>query len=83
MIEALEQQIRSFIVERFLYGRSDVRLPSDASLVDESVIDSTGVLELVAFIEQKYGIEVGDSEVIPDNLGSVARIARFVQNKSG
>jgi acyl carrier protein len=83
MIETLAREIRSFIVERFLYGSADTRLPDDASLVEQSVIDSTGVLEIVAFLEERYGIEVGDAEVIPDNLGSIIRIARFVQSKSG
>jgi len=54
--------------------------PGD-SLLEKGVIDSTGVLELVAFLEERYAIEVQDDEVIPDNLDSVTKVATYVTSK--
>ncbi len=82
-MEKVEQDVRSFIVDRFLHGRADVPVSRDALLVDESIVDSTGMLEIVSFLEERYGIRVGDHDVIPDNLGSIARIATYVQRKRG
>ena len=74
--------IRAFIAESFLFGDSDA-LPADTdSLIEHGIVDSTGVLELVAFIEERFGIAVADAEIVPANLDSVAAIARFAASKS-
>lgn len=76
----VEKQVREFIVEHFLLGDgSDVG--STQSLLDTGVIDSTGVLELVHFLEKTFGIEVEDRDLVPDNLDSLSRIAAFVARK--
>jgi acyl carrier protein len=74
--------IRAFLVDSFLLGDDD-GFDNDVSLLDSGIIDSTGVMEVVAFLEETYGIEVADDELVADNLDSVSRLARFVVRKSG
>lgn len=80
---AVERAVTSFIVDNFLFGNaSDAPKPS-ASFMESGLIDSTGVLELVAFVEEKYGFKVADDELVPENLDSVANLAAFVVKKAG
>jgi acyl carrier protein len=72
--------IRNFIVENFLYGRQQ-DFADDASFLDNGLIDSTGVIELVAFLGEKYGINVEDEELVPDNLDSVINLSGFIERK--
>ena len=76
----LTEQIRGFILENFIVD-GDGNLENGISLLEEGIIDSTGVLELVAFIEETYHIKVQDEELIPENLDSVNNICNFIQNK--
>jgi acyl carrier protein len=76
----IQNNIHTFVITNFLFGQS-LDLQAEDSLLDNGVIDSTGVLELVAFLEEHYGIKVEDDEVIPDNLDSTARIAAYVEMK--
>jgi len=78
----LTEQIRGFILENFIVD-GDGNLGNQDSLLEKGIIDSTGVLELVAFIEETFHIKVQDEELIPENLDSVNNICRFIQNKSG
>ncbi len=73
-------QIRHFIVENFLFG-NDENLSNDTSFLDEGIIDSTGVLELVTFIEENFAIKIRDDELVPENLDSISNITKFVQTK--
>lgn len=75
----IEQEIRSFITRTFLFG-SDDSLTEDVPLPG-SVIDSQGAIELVAFIQQHFSVEVHDEEVTIDNLASVKSIAALIENK--
>ena len=77
----LRAEVRRFIVDSFLFGQPDERLTDAASFLDAGLIDSTGVLELIAFLERCYGIVVGDDDIVPSNLDSVDRVARFVDRK--
>jgi acyl carrier protein len=77
----VEREVRRFLDETFPLARSGFSVESDASLVDAGIIDSTGVLELVEFLEESYGIHVGDDELTPENLDSIDRIAAFVERK--
>ncbi|MCO5732570.1 acyl carrier protein [Rhizobium sp. SSA_523] len=72
--------LRGFIAENFLF-RSDADIDDSQSLLDSGVMDSTGVLELIAFLEAEYGIAVADHEIVPDNLDSVQRIATYLSGK--
>jgi acyl carrier protein len=80
---SIETTVRDFIVANFLFGDLERLVPDDASLLERGIIDSTGILELVFFLETAYGIKVADAEMVPDNLDSVARVARFVERKAG
>lgn len=75
-------RVEAFVFESLLLGdRARVPEPSE-SLLESGVIDSTGVLELIEFLEQDFGIHIEDSETVPDNLDSVERIVAFVARKS-
>ena len=78
---SLALTVREFVTSHFLYGRQDESLGDTDSLLDAGLIDSTGVLELVTFLESTLGIRVADDEVMPENLDSIARIAAYVARK--
>ncbi len=74
------QPIRSFIVDTFLFGDDSV-LKEDTSFLQNGIIDSTGVLELITFLEKQYGIKIQDDELIPQNLDSLKNIGQFLDRK--
>lgn len=80
MVE-IEQEIRKFIVDNLMLGQEDRPLAGSESLLEAGIIDSTGVLELVTFLEESYGIEVTDEEMVPDNLDSLDNLVRYVSKK--
>ena len=75
-----EQRVESFIMQNFYVQPGSVG--SETSLVDSGVVDSTGMLELIAFLESEYDIALEENEVTPENLGTIARIAAFVERKT-
>jgi acyl carrier protein len=77
---AIAQRVRKFIVENFFVSDPST-LPDDASLITGGFVDSTGLLEVIAFLETEYGIRVLDEETIPENLETIGRIAAFVHRK--
>lgn len=80
-VQTIEQAIREFVVANFLFGRDGETLTSGESFLENGIIDSTGVLELVAFLEQTYQIKVRDSELVPENLDSLRLVSAFVHRK--
>jgi acyl carrier protein len=80
-MQATEQDIRQFIIDNFLFGELDTELSNDDSLLDRGIIDSTGVLELVTFLEDKYAMKIQDDELVPQNLDSVNGLVQFVNRK--
>jgi len=74
------QQIRSFLEENFLYGEEGVLKDGD-SFLDSGILDSTGVLQLIAFLAETYGITVADEDVTPDNLDSIDKILAYLSRK--
>lgn len=78
----MKQQIRAFIAENFLFSPNGFDLSDDASFLDEGVVDSTGTLELVLFVEETFGIVVGDHEIEPENFDSVNKLAAYIARKS-
>lgn len=78
----LEQEIRSFIVDNFLFGEDNGKLSNGDSLMEQGLIDSTGALELVTFLEGKYGIKIEDNELDPENLDSIDKLVRFINRKT-
>ena len=81
MSAVAETEIRSYIVKNFLFGVDDDNLKAEDSLLEKGVIDSTGVLEIISFVESTFGIAVEDDEMVPANLDSIDGIVRFVQRK--
>lgn len=77
----IEQKVRQFITDNFLFREDRASLTDSESLLEAGVIDSTGVLELVAFLESEFGLAVGDAEIVPENLDSISRIAGYVDGK--
>lgn len=72
--------IRNFIIENFLF-EEDENLKAETSFLENGILDSTGVLELIAFLEEKYEIEVEDDELIPQNLDSIINVTQYVRKK--
>ncbi|HEV8318362.1 MAG TPA: acyl carrier protein [Vicinamibacterales bacterium] len=82
-MEFLARELRRFITDNFLFGDSSGRFAfsDDDSLQERGIVDSTGILELVCHLQEKYAIRIEDEEIVPENLDSVARVVRFVEHK--
>ncbi|MFB9950003.1 acyl carrier protein [Rhizobium puerariae] len=80
MADAFQNTVRAFIAENFLF-RADADVANNQSLLETGVIDSTGVLELIAFLEQTYGITVADEEIVPENLDSIDNMTHYLSTK--
>jgi acyl carrier protein len=74
-------QIRQFIQENFLFGSPDASLNDDDSFHESGIIDSTGILELVSFVEETFGIHVNDEDLIPENFDSVNKVTNYIRRK--
>jgi acyl carrier protein len=74
------QTIRKFVIDNYLFGEAS-KLGNDDSFMETGIIDSTGILELVRFLESTYGIKVADEDLIPDNLDSINKIVAFIRAK--
>ena len=81
MTDTVKNSIRTFIIDSFLFGDTSQVIADDTSLIDNNLVDSTGVLELVFFLESTFGISVKDTEVIPENLDSIGAMAAFIESK--
>ena len=75
------EKIRAFVVTNFLFGQAG-DLKDDTSFLEQGILDSTGVLELVAFLEQTFAIKVSDDEMVPDNLDSIDLISAYLEKKA-
>jgi acyl carrier protein len=79
-MEAINLKVRNFIVGNFLFGEAD-GLQDDTSFLEAGILDSTGVMEVVGFLEEQFSIRIDDDELIPENLDSISSIERFVSSK--
>lgn len=79
----IANDIRTFIIENFLFGDTSNDLGDDVSLIEADLVDSTGILELVSHVEATYRIEVKDADIVPANFDSIGRIAAFVAARNG
>ncbi|MBX3206843.1 MAG: acyl carrier protein [Labilithrix sp.] len=77
----VQGEIRKFIIENFLFGDESAAPSSDQALVQSGLVDSTGILEIVSFLESTFGVQTADEELAAENFGSVATIAKFVLRK--
>jgi len=77
----VEQRLRGIVKETFLVGAEGEDLSGDDSFIEQGIIDSTGILQLVEFVEQEFGLKVADEDLIPENLDSINRLVAFVEKK--
>ncbi|WP_456377104.1 acyl carrier protein [Thiolapillus sp.] len=77
----VEEKIRAFILENYLFTDDQSELKNDDSFLDQGILDSTGILEIIFFIEDEFQIKIKDEEMVPDNLDSVDKIVAFIQRK--
>jgi acyl carrier protein len=82
MYEKIRVEMTQFIITNYLFGNSVLVPGDDDSLIDAGIIDSTGILELIEFLESNFGIEVSEVETVPANLDGIARLTKFVESKS-
>jgi len=73
-------KIKTFIIENFLFGSED-GLKDETSFLEEGIIDSTGILELVTFLEEEFSIAIEDEELVPENLDSINNVTAFMERK--
>ncbi len=81
--EKARNEIRKFIVDSYLLGDESIKFTDSDSFMRRGIIDSMGILELTAFLEQQFSITVADSEMLPTNLDSVENLIGFIKSKSG
>ncbi len=79
----IRSDIREFIVDNFLFREDQESVSDSESLLENGLMDSTGVLELVAFLENDMGIEIQDAEIVPENFDSIENISRYASAKLG
>ena len=79
----IETEVRNFIVETFIFDDNDELFDNTQSFLETGIIDSTGMLELVSFIEEQFNIKMEDEELIPDNLDSVNNVVNYINRKTG
>ena len=79
---SVDEQVRQYILENFLFSNDKSLLGLDESFLERGLIDSTGMLEVILFREETFGVKAADDEMIPENLDSVRKIAGFVQRKT-
>jgi acyl carrier protein len=79
----MKEELRTFVLGNFMFGASPEELDDDASLLDTGILDSTGILELIAYLEGTYAIEIAGTEIVPENLDSINRLQAFLARKAG
>ena len=78
---SIEEKVKEYILENYLFTNDQSELASDDSFLDKGIIDSTGILEIIMFLEDEFGVKVEDEEMVPENLDSVKNITEFVNSK--
>lgn len=82
MSHSMDDQIKAFIIENFFFGDARRQIGISDSLIENDIIDSTGILELVAFVEDRYKIQAEDADITPANFDSIEKIRRFILSKT-
>ena len=78
----IEARIRSYIAQNLLFSDNGFNYSDDDSFLQEGIVDSVGVLELVLFVEQTFGVDVHDQDITPDNFDSVSRLANYIRRQT-
>ena len=79
---SIATSIRGYVLENFLFTDDQTQLQDEASFLEEGIVDSTGVLELVMFVEETFAVSVEDEEIVPENFDSVTALVYYVQQKT-
>ena len=79
----IQEHVREYVSGNFLFSDDGYPFPDDASFLEEGIVDSTGVLELVMFVEETFNVTVQDQEIVPENFDSVSRLAAYIRQKTG
>jgi acyl carrier protein len=79
---AIEEEIKKYIAKNLLFSSDGFSYPDEVSFLEEGIVDSVGILELVAFVEDNYKVSVADEEITPDNFDSVARLTAYIRRKT-
>ena len=79
----IEERIKDYIARNLLFSDNGFPHSDEASFLEEGIVDSVGVMELVTFVEDSFGLKIDDMDVIPDNFDSVSRLASFIRRKGG
>jgi acyl carrier protein len=77
----IKQHLRDYIVENFLFGDTETEFTDDDSFMEKGIIDSTGILEVITYIEENFNFKIEDEELIPENLDSISNITAFISRK--
>ena len=80
--EAVLKKVREYVAENLLIGEEEAGFSDEQSFLETGLIDSTGILEVIFFLEKEFDLEIDDEEMVPENLDSVANIGRFVLSKN-
>jgi acyl carrier protein len=80
-VKPIQQTLRNFVAENFLFGQGADSFANSDSFLEAGLIDSTGVLELVTFLESEYKVQIADNELVPENLDSIDRLVAFIGRK--
>lgn len=81
-LDEIKIKIKEYILENFLYSASNDKLADNDSFLEQGIVDSTGILELVAFIEETFPIKLSDEDLVPENLDSINKISNFILSKT-
>jgi acyl carrier protein len=80
-MEQIRRELRQFVTTNFLLGEDDVGVTDHTSFLEQGIVDSTGVLELVGFLERRYAIKLDDEDLVPENLDSIDNLVAFLERK--
>ncbi len=79
----IEPQIKDYIARNLLFSSNGFHYKDDDSFLEEGIVDSQGVMELVAFVEDAFKVRVDDQDIVPDNFDSVSKLASYIRRKKG
>jgi acyl carrier protein len=80
-LDTIRAQVHQFIMQNFLFDGASPQIDDDASLLEQGIVDATGVLELMLFVEDSYGLQVSEADLTPENFDTVGNIARYIAHR--
>ncbi len=82
-MEDTKKQLRDYIVENFLFGDTETKFADSDSFMEKGILDSTGILDVILYLEENFSMKVEDDELIPENLDSISNVVQYIQTKLG